>query len=72
MEIKFGKYKGQEIKTLPKAYLKWLYQQEFVDAITKNEIENISSQFEITKQHNGWIGYYNPITCISGSHKSKY
>ncbi len=36
--LPFGKYKNQELSTIPVSYLEWLYKQEWVNAHTKSLI----------------------------------
>ena len=68
MEImSFGKYKGVPISALPKDYLRWLWQQDWISPELRNAIHEVSKRHIRKKQHEGWIGYYNPITGEGGS-----
>ena len=69
-KIWFGKHKGTEFSKLPKSYLKWLYEQDFISPEVREIIEDVSQQYEITKEHKGWTGYINPITGAGGSRQN--
>lgn len=72
----FGKHKGTPITDLPKTYLKWLWNQEWVTGALRDAISEAAEKYTITKHHagrlhspvdRGWTGYYNPITGQGGS-----
>jgi len=60
--LPFGKYKNQELSTIPISYLEWLFKQDWVNDRTKNMITvHVFEKPTRKKKHNHWLFRHNYI-----------